>query len=61
MSEEKSRVRKAIDSLINNTIIFLFGEEEKSGPQPLFTREEKDELGYSVRKQLERYKKHDSE
>jgi len=62
IDEQKSKVRIAIDNLINNVIIFLKGEdEEKYDPQPpLYTKEEKQQL-YGIKKDIEKYSKRCSE
>lgn len=62
MSEEKSKIRQAIDNIANSVIIFLKGEEEqKFDPQPpLYTKEEKKEL-YSIKKDIEQYPEHSSD
>jgi len=56
---EKSKIREVIDSVIGGVIIFLFGEREEH-PEKFWTKEEKEELGLTVRSQIQRYKERDS-
>lgn len=54
---EKSKIRKAVDSLIEGVIIFLEGERKYEERRPLYTREELDEL-YGIKKDIQRFPKH---
>ena len=62
MIEKKSKVRIAIDNLINDAIIFLKEPFEDKPPaiQKLYTEEEKKEL-YGIKKDLEQYPERDQE
>jgi len=58
---EKNDVRKFIDGIIGDVIVFLKGEKSEEKSQiPLYTKEEKKEL-YSIKHDLEKYPKNSEE
>ena len=61
--QEKSKVRMAIEGIISGAIIFLMGEDDGVPPRatPLYTKEEKEEINFSIKRDLEKYPRRQSE